>query len=174
MNKLLIIAPWVVLGVVVAGLYGIANNQVTYTLSPEFYREYKFLSFGVQDIPGSDRLRVAAVGWLASWWVGLVIGVIITLPGIFSFNADIKWLFFLYVAIIFSGCFLGGLGAYLWSNYGNVPFVLLSLNKGHLYNHVGFIHVGVYVGAAFGLIVAFIHAMELAVKMHHDFHDSNK
>ena len=83
MNKLLIIAPWVVLGVVVAGLYGIANNQVTYTLSPEFYREYKFLSFGVQDIPGSDRLRVAAVGWLASWWVGLVIGVIITLPGIF-------------------------------------------------------------------------------------------
>ncbi|QDU65089.1 signal peptide-containing protein [Engelhardtia mirabilis] len=58
----------------VAAAYGALHDQVTYTLSPEYYTHLKFDQFR---IPAGmhDRVGVALVGVLATWWVGPPIGL---------------------------------------------------------------------------------------------------
>ena len=52
-----------------AGLFGVLHNQLSCTLSPEYFTHFKFQQFGLpQGIP--VRLGAAWVGWAASWWVG--------------------------------------------------------------------------------------------------------
>ncbi len=61
-------------GCLCAGLYGMVHNQVSYTVSPEYFHAFKFRQFGV---PPSlqNRLGAAWVGWWASWWMGLILGI---------------------------------------------------------------------------------------------------
>ncbi|MEM9409544.1 MAG: hypothetical protein AAGA30_00355 [Planctomycetota bacterium] len=63
-----------------SGTYGALHNQVTYSVSPEYFTQLKFEQFGIaEDIP--HRYGAALVGWLASWWMGLVIGGILLPAG---------------------------------------------------------------------------------------------
>jgi hypothetical protein len=64
-----------------AGLYGALHNQISYTVSPDYFHAFKFHQFG---IPEALRGRVGAsiVGWHASWWMGLLIGVPVLLVGL--------------------------------------------------------------------------------------------
>ena len=72
--KLLQLALMLALACSVAGLYGALHNQVSYTISPEYFTALKFQQFGIgPDMP--NRLGAALVGVLASWWMGLVIGL---------------------------------------------------------------------------------------------------
>lgn len=61
------------LGCVLAGVYGAVHNQVSYSIGPEYFYVIKFDQFG---IPAGLRNRVGAalVGFLASWWMGAIIG----------------------------------------------------------------------------------------------------
>lgn len=68
------------------GLYGILNDQLTYTISPEYYTKFKFYQFGILEkgneaIVHNPRLLVSAVGFMATWWMGLPIGFILGLVG---------------------------------------------------------------------------------------------
>ncbi len=72
--KLVQLPLYLALACLAAGLFGMIHNQVSYTLGPEYFHKYKFIQFGViQDFP--PRLAASMVGWQASWWMGLVIGV---------------------------------------------------------------------------------------------------
>lgn len=62
--------PMITVAVVVAGIYGIVHDQITYTISPEYFTKLKFDQFHYADIGLSDRVFVAAIGFLATWWVG--------------------------------------------------------------------------------------------------------
>jgi hypothetical protein len=64
-----------------AGLYGALHNQISYTLSPDYFHALKFHQF---DIPSGLQGRVGAsiVGWHASWWMGLFIGVPVLIVGL--------------------------------------------------------------------------------------------
>jgi hypothetical protein len=66
---------------IVAGLYGALHNQISYTVSPDYFHAYKFDQF---DIPKHlrDRLGAAIVGWHASWWMGFLVGVPILIVGL--------------------------------------------------------------------------------------------
>jgi hypothetical protein len=66
---------------VVAGLYGMLHNQISYTVSPDYFYAYKFKQF---DIPEPLRGRVGAslVGWYASWWMGLLVGIPVLFIGL--------------------------------------------------------------------------------------------
>lgn len=59
-----------------AGVYGALHNQISYTVSPEYFTKFKFIQF---NIPESSHNRIGAsiVGWLASWWMGLLLGAIL-------------------------------------------------------------------------------------------------
>ena len=58
-----------------AGTYGALHNQVSYSVSPEYFTKFKFHQFGL--IHFQDRLGAAFVGWEAAWWMGIVIGVVL-------------------------------------------------------------------------------------------------
>ncbi len=77
---------WINLAMVAAVLYGILNDQVTITLSPEYFTVFKRQQFGLlleamglMDAP--PRLQAMAIGTAATWWFGLFLGVIVSLFG---------------------------------------------------------------------------------------------
>lgn len=65
------------IGGLLGGLYGIAHDQITYTISPEYFTKIKFKQFDYADLGFGDRffvgtigfIAVAAVGFLAAWFL---------------------------------------------------------------------------------------------------------
>jgi hypothetical protein len=69
---------WTLGGALVAGLYGILHDQVTWTIGPEYFTRLKFDQFAWAD-PGWGGPRVFAgiIGFLATWWVGAMVAWIL-------------------------------------------------------------------------------------------------
>ncbi|MBI1348561.1 hypothetical protein GC163_19990 [bacterium] len=67
---------WTLMACLIAGFYGMLHNQVSYTVSPDYFHAFKFHQFR---FPESLRNRGGAslVGFLASWWTGLAIGPVL-------------------------------------------------------------------------------------------------
>lgn len=64
-------------GAVVASAYGAVHDQVSFTISPEYFTRLKFEQFAWADPRASgapDRVFVGLIGVLATWSVGLVAG----------------------------------------------------------------------------------------------------
>lgn len=61
-------------GAVVAAAYGALHDQVSYTISDEYFTKMKFQQFAWADVGAPRRVFVAEVGALASWWVGAICG----------------------------------------------------------------------------------------------------
>src|SRR5690242_10176342 len=59
-----------VVGAIVAGVYGMLHDQITYTISPEYFTKLKFDQFAYAEFGFSERVFVAEIGFLATWWVG--------------------------------------------------------------------------------------------------------
>ena len=71
-------------GAVIAGIYGICHDQLTYSIGPEYFTKLKFEQFRYADFGFSERVLVGEIGFLASWWVGFVIAWILArrlIPG---------------------------------------------------------------------------------------------
>jgi hypothetical protein len=71
--KKLVASPLLLLlGCLTAGLYGMLHNQISYTVSPDYFEQFKFIQFNVApSLQG--RVGASLVGWAASWWMGLII-----------------------------------------------------------------------------------------------------
>ena len=72
MKKLLAALSLLLFACVIAGLYGALNDQITYTVSPEYYHKLKFDQFNIPLIY-RNRIGVSMVGWYAAWWMGVVV-----------------------------------------------------------------------------------------------------
>jgi len=87
MKKILTLILIVIIAALIGGIYGAIHDQLTYTISPEYYTKFKFIQFELVD-EGPEahlshpRLWVAAVGALATWWMGMLIGFILGLVGL--------------------------------------------------------------------------------------------
>lgn len=81
MEKAAVIPTLLVAACLSAGAYGALHNQVSYTVSPEYFHDFKFPQFGLSTAE-DGRLGAAYVGWCASWWMGLIIGVPLVLIGL--------------------------------------------------------------------------------------------
>ncbi len=73
-RHLLSIIGLTVLGALIAGTYGILHDQITYTISPEYFTKLKFEQFHYANFGLPDRVYVGEIGFLATWWVGLFSG----------------------------------------------------------------------------------------------------
>ena len=80
-KKLFVYILIVVLAVFAAGLFGVVHNQVSYTVAPEYFTKFKFRRFGLTDAPLPERVRASMVGFLASWWMGIPIGLLVDAVG---------------------------------------------------------------------------------------------
>lgn len=76
MTKLLLTPLLFTMACVFAGTYGAIHNQISYTVAPEYFTQFKFHQFRIAaDLP--DRVGAASVGWSAAWWMGIVIGIVL-------------------------------------------------------------------------------------------------
>jgi hypothetical protein len=88
MKKFVVFIFLVLLAIVLAGLYGAIHNQISYSVSPEYFTKFKFQQFGLDGLNLPDRLRASIVGLLASWWMGIPIGLLV---GGFGFIHSTHW-----------------------------------------------------------------------------------
>jgi hypothetical protein len=70
LDLLLAMCRYAMLGALIAGPYGVAHDQVTYSISPEYFTRLKFQQFEYANFGFPPRFFVAEIGFLATWWVG--------------------------------------------------------------------------------------------------------
>ena len=66
----------------IAGIYGALHDQISFTVSSEYFTRFKYYQFGFVDSDLPDRIKAALIGFLASWWMGIPIGLVV---GAFGF-----------------------------------------------------------------------------------------
>lgn len=81
MRKVVLFPLLLVAASITAGLYGALHNQISYTVSPEYFHGFKFNQFRIPDYL-HGRIGAAIVGWRASWWMGYLVGVPVLLVGL--------------------------------------------------------------------------------------------
>jgi hypothetical protein len=69
-------------GSLAAGLYGVLHDQVSYSLSPEYFTKLKFDQFHYLTGPSiPERVSAGLVGFAATWWVGTIVAwVLVRVP----------------------------------------------------------------------------------------------
>src|ERR1700744_653018 len=93
MRKFAVFLLIVGVAIVIAALYGVGHDQVTYSISPEYYTKYKFIQFNLADSGAAQhmtqpRSAVVMVGVKASWWMGAIIGAVLGVFALLFRNAD--------------------------------------------------------------------------------------
>jgi len=87
MTKTSLFILYVLLAFLVAGVFGAVHNQISYTISPEYFTKFKFEQFGLMNAAIPQRLRAAEVGFLASWWMGWPLGIFTGIAGVIHRDA---------------------------------------------------------------------------------------
>ena len=149
-------------GALIAGIYGIIHDLITYSISPEYFTRLKFKQFYYADFGYSQRVLAATIGFLAAWWVGFFSGWFLCrykqikneCVSIFGFGK-------LYL-IILSCAFIGSVFGYFiginqtdYSNWG--PFCYeLGVNDIKSFVTVAWIHNFGYAGGFIGFLLSII------------------
>ena len=163
MNKFLTLLAILILAPLIGGLYGIFHDQITYTISPEYYTKFKFYQFGLMDIGNeaifpNPRLQVSVVGFLATWWMGIPVGIILGLVGLIQERARTMFLttlkaFVVTILIAFLTGLVGLIYGFLFLKYSDLSWFMPD----NLIDRTNFIAVGSmhnfsYLGGLTGLI----------------------
>ena len=154
----------VILAVIVAGLYGVAHNQVSYTVAPEYFTKFKFRQFGFVDTPLPERVRASMVGFLASWWMGIPIGLLVGAAGFIHHGARRMFrvsLWSLLVTVAFTLLF--GLGGLLYGYFQTAHIDVAEYRGWFIPDDVtdlrrflcaGYMHNSSYLGGVLAIFVA--------------------
>jgi hypothetical protein len=165
MRKLATFLIIVLAAIVIASLYGVGNDQATYTISPEYYTKFKFIQFNLADSGAAlhmtqPRSAVVMVGVKASWWMGLYIGLIIAVFALMFRNADTMFasamqaLGIVLLVSIVCGVTGGFYGRDVLAKRGVDWWLPDNLVHRNDFITVGSIHNFTYMGGVIGLIVA--------------------
>lgn len=168
LKKIFIIFIVAICASLIAGIYGIIHDQITYTISPEYFTKFKFIQFDIANEKNINNLKnirffVGVVGFLATWWFGLILGFILALIGLMHkdwktmFKISLKSIFLaLIIAFIFGliGLFYG---KFILSNQPVSEFknwfIPNNLKDYKNFISVGSMHNFSYIGGIFGLII---------------------
>ena len=81
MRKFGVFNGTIFISIILAGLFGIIHDQITYTISPEYFSKFKYLQFNIgQAVP--YRLGAIVIGFRATWWTGIFIGLGLSITGL--------------------------------------------------------------------------------------------
>ena len=170
MKKFLTLLLIISLAPLIGGIYGILHDQLTYTISPEYYTKFKFYQFGLIDLGKeaifpNPRIEVSAVGFMATWWMGLPIGLILGLVGLT--HKDPKMMFrntmrAIIVTVIIA--FITGLiglvyGKFCLAERGVSWWLPYNLIDRKSFIAVGSMHNFSYLGGLIGLIAGTIYSI---------------
>ncbi len=145
-----------------AAIYGALHNQISYTISPEYFTKFKFRQFGIA-AELSPRVGAAIVGVLASWWMGVVIAAFLVpmglVPGrgLTSVNRILKSFSIVLVVTFGVGLFGLGLAFLTIRQVGNVSVAYDAVADDLAFNRAGALHNASYIGGVVGMIAAVIY-----------------
>lgn len=179
MRKLIVFGLLIFIAIGAAALYGILHNQISYTVSPEYFSKFKFRTFELTDIDLPERVRASIVGFYASWWMGVPIGALIAMPGFAQrgyqnmFRITLRaMLLAVGFTLLFGVCGLV-FGYYETasidiSEYGNwyIPSDVENL-RGFLC--AGYMHNSAYLGGTMSIIVGWIYQAFEWIRSSHKF-----
>lgn len=172
MKKFFVFVLMVLLAIVPAGIYGMVHNQISYTVSPEYFTKFKFRQFGLVDLDLPDRARASIAGFLASWRMGIPIGLIVSgvgsmHPGHWRMLKMILLSFLVVIAVTFLFGICGlwyGWRATRTTNIADyqdwhIPNDVVDLRR---FLCVGYMHNSSYLGGALAILVAA--AFQIAIR----------
>lgn len=154
----------IILSVITGSLYGILHDQLTYSISEEYYTKFKFIQFGLaseeyQYSIYKPRVLVIITGIIATWWVGLIFGISL---GVLTFIKCLSWklmfqsFFKTLLIVLFITTLIGLLGLAYGFLFFNDSFFLNQFQniefKRNFYA-VGTMHNFSYFGGLLGLLV---------------------
>jgi len=164
MKNIKAIIKIILISVLISGCYGIIHDLITSSICPEYYTKFKFFQFGIMDdyqrpFRGNLPLMASIVGFLATWWFGLLIGFILSVFGLVFkleeklFEITLKSIFLVIIVAFSCGFF-----AFLFGNFNpnyNLDYnpyeqTIIEIRQ---FNLVGLIHNFSYLGGIIGLIV---------------------
>jgi hypothetical protein len=82
--RYVIVAGFLLITPVLGGLYGALYDQLTYSISPEFFINVRDLN----PASSSPRWEVAKIGFLNTWAIGLFLGAVLSFAGLIHENAQ--------------------------------------------------------------------------------------
>ncbi|MEO0415842.1 MAG: hypothetical protein AAF226_12925 [Verrucomicrobiota bacterium] len=152
-----------VLGTVIAGIYGFLHDQVTYSISHEYFTLFKFDQFAHADFGWGNRMFAGTIGFLATFWIGAIAGWVFgrlsLSPG--SPQPDFPKTLQA-IAITFGICVIFGCIGYCWGII-MTPYIesrwsdwrdLFPITDLNAFATVGYIHNMGYIGGVVGSIIA--------------------
>lgn len=164
MRKFGVFSTLLFLSIITAGVYGILHDQVTASISPEYFTRFKFIQFHVG--PGvSFRLGVTIVGFFATWWTGAIIGLLLGLTGfIFPDHKTMKTALNKALLLILVTTVLLGCCGFVYGKYIQDParvnwWLPENLQDKNNFILVGSIHNFSYLGGLTGLLSSMIYLM---------------
>jgi len=154
------------LGALLAGTYGIIHDQVTYSIGPEYFTNFKFKQFHWADMNLSPRIFVACIGFLATWWIGPIIAWILSRRLLPNQPRSVACKKILYAfVIVFATAVMFGLGGFLpgtikgpdadYSNW-NWAFEDYQIQDKWNFVRVAYIHNAGYLGGVVGLVLSYL------------------
>jgi drug/metabolite transporter (DMT)-like permease len=145
-----------------AGIYGFLHDQISYTVSPEYFTQLKFSQFNISENL-HNRIGAGIVGILATWWMGLIIGIIIIPIGLIipNWKNYFKVMLKTFMYISFTALLIGiialiyGLINYDINNIPKFNYPVGVVDKVS-FAVVGNMHNFSYIGGLIGIIVGII------------------
>ncbi|AEV99658.1 hypothetical protein A4D02_27920 [Niastella koreensis] len=168
MRKFAVSSATIFISILLAGFYGILHDQVTYTIAPEYFTKFKYDQFGFEpQWFGGHRQTVAVIGFLATWWTGIFIGLGLGLTAlIFRDHKTMRRA--IQKAVVVTFCFAVATGVFGFF-YGR--FVLTktgvdwwlpdNLVDKNAFITVGSIHNFSYLGELLGLVAGIYYLVRL-------------
>lgn len=152
------------LGACIAGLYGMFHDQVTYSISPEYFTRLKFNQFRYADFGFPPRVFVAEIGFLATWWVGFFSGWFLARIAVPAWPARVAFrrslqAFLLIVLFALLAAVVGYMiGVFYTGSHADWADVCDSLGVIHIpeFVQVAYIHNSSYLGGLIGLFAAIV------------------
>lgn len=160
---------YALLGALLAGTYGVVHDQVTYSISAEYFTRLKFSQFQRADFGFPPRVFVAEIGFLATWWVGFFAAWFIARITVPSFPPAVAFRHTARGFAIILACALASsavgyvLGVLHGSDYSTWETLASTLQISDVpaFVRVAYVHNAAYLGAVLGLIVAIVYLRKL-------------
>jgi hypothetical protein len=165
-NKVGMFLLFLPVAVLTAGLFGGIHNQISYSVSNEYFTKFKFIQFHLLDSTIPERIRAAEVGFLASWWMGIPLGLVCGSAGFIQRSPDLMrraliWSIPVIVSLTLAIA-LAGL-AYGWCQTGTINlasyrlwYVPANTQEVRRFLCAGYMHNAAYIGGALSIPGAWI------------------
>ena len=165
LRDLPVMLGFAMLGSLIAGVYGVIHDQITYTIGPEYFTKFKFVQFSWFNFELPDRIFVACIGFLATWWIGLIVSWFLCRRMLRHHARSIAYRkIWQGIGLVFATGLLFGIGGYVYGlicgpdgDYAAWRNTLLQLQISDTWSfiRVAYIHNAGYLGGLAGLIATF-------------------